>query len=77
MTHSLSDAATYLGIPENELHQMVWAGIGPEQIGHSYWSPVFSKSALDAYLAQHPAKPHNAQPVVKPGVWAVKRMRQR
>lgn len=74
---SLTDAATYIGIPADLLHQMAWANFGPEQTGKSYWTPTYSKVALDAWLALHPSKPVNSEPVVKPGVWAVKRMRVR
>lgn len=75
--YSLADAAAYIGIPVDQLHQMSWANFGPKPVAKSYWSPEFTRDELDAYLALYPAKPVNSVPVVKPGVWAVKRMRVR
>ncbi len=76
MIYSLADAATYIGVPSDLLHQMAWANQGPAQEGKSYWSPVFTREALDAWLASQPTKPH-IQATGKVGVWAVKRMRVR
>lgn len=77
MIYNLRDAAHYIGVPQDILMRMAWANTGPAQSGKSYWNPTFTRDALDAYLAENPAKPHNSTPIVKPGVWAVKRMRQR
>lgn len=75
MIYDLAGAAKYVGLPPDILLRMAWANTGPAQEGKSYWNPTFRRDALDAYLAENPARPVQEQ--AKPAQWAVKRMRQR
>ena len=71
----LTDAARYIGMPPDILQRMAWANTGPAQSGKSYWTPQWTREALDVWLAKNPARPIDQTPIVKPGVWAKKRMR--
>lgn len=76
MTYPLADAARYLGVPVDVLRAMNWAEHGPKAVARSYWSPVFEKDSLDAWLATQDTKAY-VPGTGKAGVWAVKRMRAR
>jgi len=78
MTLSLKEAADYIGILPDVLHQWTWADTGPKQASStkSFWFPTFTKESLDIWLRDNrpPEKPEG--PKYRLGTKRISRQRQ-